>query len=657
MIKRNNSLYKSNGGKMNGNKMTNLLSALAITVMFAVNMTMTGCSDDKNNDSSTGATVTGTVKNSANQPIANIIVTISTTPAMSDTTGADGVYTFTGVEVGSYTLTFSGADYVTTSTNVSVVENDPNVTVGVSTIPATSEQTGTISGTVTGSGGNLEGAKIEIVGTTASTGRTATTAANGTYSFTGVFVGTYTVAVSRDGYVADSTTGVTVTANVTATANFAMTQSVTLSGNLNTSLTLDPNIVYKLNGPYNIVPGAVLTIPAGTRIEAVEGSGAVIITLRAQATNASTVSKANGKIYALGTAAQPIVFTTERAAGTRTRGLWGGIVLNGAASLNVPGGIGVGEGNTGTYGPGYGGFTLNSSIGDTMSSGIFQYVRVEFGGTKVTPDNEVNGWTFNAVGSNTVLDHIQSHMIADDGFEWFGGTVKGKYLVASGCDDDMFDTDFGTQVKLQYVFGIQDQALGNRGMEADNDASGSSNTPVSKPTIWNFTFVGGNGADDKNNDDNNEGMYWRRNTQYDANNGIVSYFNRIGLTLDGTADSTNAANGTATAKNIIMFNNAFNPAKHITQVALKTTAQNYDTIGLRSIIGSWNILVQNPNFTSVNTAANANPFNGTMPNPVPTVVVTGGTPPNDGFFDVAATYIGAFNTTNWLATWTTWATN
>ncbi|KAB2878135.1 carboxypeptidase regulatory-like domain-containing protein [bacterium] len=644
---------------MKRSKLTSLLSAFSLIILFAMNMTMTGCSDDKSNGPS-GATISGTVKNSANVPLANIIVTISTTPtAKADTTGATGIYEFTEVPVGNYTLTFSGTDYVTTTTTINVVEDDPVVTVGATTIPATSEQTGTISGTVTGGGGNLENAEVKIIGSTASTGRTAKTAANGTYSFTGVFVGTYTVAVERDGYVSDSTTGVTVTANATATTNFAMTQSVILSGNLTTALTLDPSIVYKLNGPYQIVSGAVLTIPAGTRIEAVEGSGAVIITIRATASNATTVNKANGKIYALGTAAEPIVFTTERSAGTRTRGMWGGIVLNGVAGLNVPGGIGVGEGNTGSYGPGFGSFTLNSSIGDTMSSGIFQYVRVEFGGTKVTPDNEVNGWTFNAVGSNTVLDHIQSHMIADDGFEWFGGTVKGKYLVASGCDDDMFDTDFGTQVKLQHVFGIQDQALGNRGMEADNDATGSANTPISKPTVWNFTFVGGNGTDDKNNDDNNEGMYWRRNTQYDANNGIVSYFNRIGLTLDGTADSTNAANGTATAKNMIMWNNSSNITKHVKQIAFKTTAQNYDTIGLRATLDAnfTNILVQNPNFTSVTTSANANPFDGNMPNPVPTSVVTGGTPPNDGFFDVSATYIGAFNTTNWLTGWTTWAKN
>lgn len=638
-------------------QMTRILSALSFAALFAMSLMTAGCSND-NNDGPSGAVVSGTVLNSSLAPVANIVVSINTTPVMSDTTGANGIYEFRNVPVGNYTLTFTGTNYVTTQTTVNVVENDPVVTVGNTTIPATSEQTGTISGKVTSNAGNLANVEVKIIGTTASNGRTALTNASGDYSFTGVFVGNYKVAFDLNGYVRDSV-DVVVTANATTTANRSLTQSVELTGTLTTTLTLDPNVVYTLKGVYQISPGAVLNIPAGTRIEAEPGTQAVIIVLRASANANGTILKPNGRIHALGTSANPVVFTVKANPGTRTRGMWGGIVLNGIATINVPGGIGVGEGNTGTYGQGGFNATVQSTIADTMSSGILQYVRVEFGGIKVTADNEVNGFTFNGVGSNTVLDHLQAHMVADDAFEWFGGKANAKYLVASGCDDDMIDTDFGTQAKVQFVFGIQDQDLGNRGMEADNDATGSANTPVSKPTVWNFTFVGGNGTDDKNNDDNNEGMYWRRNTQYDANNGIVSYFNRNGLTLDGSADSINASNGSAAAKNIIMWNNLSNVTKHVKQVCFKTTAQNYDSIGLRSILDAQftNLLVQNPNFTNVTTAANANPFTGSIPDPRPTAVVTGGTPPNDGFFDVSATYIGAFNTTNWLTGWTTWAKN
>ena len=46
-----------------------------------------------------------------------------------------------------------------------------------------------------------------------------------------------------------------------------------------------------------------------------------------------------------------------------------------------------------------------------------------------------------SVGSKTQIDHVQCSFTNDDSFEWFGGTVNAKYLVAyRGLDDD-FDTD------------------------------------------------------------------------------------------------------------------------------------------------------------------------------------------------------------------------
>jgi hypothetical protein len=626
-----------------------LLSRYAVLALAAFTVSIVGCSDN-DDDGPTGSTVTGTVRNSSNAPIAGVVVSINTTPAKTDTTGADGIFTLTEIEAGSYTLTFSGSTIVTFTSNVTVAENDPNVTVGNLTATLTSEQTGSISGTVMADGAPVDQAEVKIV----ELGRVTNTNATGNYSFSDVVIGTYTVVSTKQNYLSDSAQ-VTVTADANSTENFTLVETAILSGSLIGTRTLKATTVYTLQGFYQITAGSKLFIPAGTRIEGEPSSA--IITLRASGTGAA---KASGQIIATGTEQNPIVFTSKKSAGTRARGDWGGIILNGIADLNPTSKQGVGEGNTGAYG--WGGISGISAALDTDTSGVLQYVRVEFGGTKVTPDNEVNGFTFNAVGSGTVVDHIQAHFIADDGVEFFGGKVNCKYVVVSGVDDDMLDTDFGYQGKIQYFFGIQDKSLANRGMEADNDGSGSSNTPISKPTIWNFTFVGGNDVDDKNNDDNSEGMYWRRNTQYDANNGIVAYFNRYGLVFDGSnpagGDSLNAVNQTATAKHIIMWNNMKGGSltKHLFQAAFKST--NYDTVDLRAAIGGWNILVQDPGFTSVNTAGNANPMNGTMPDPRPTAVVTGGTPPSDGFFDVSATYIGAFNTTtNWLTNWTIWALN
>jgi len=132
------------------------------------------------------------------------------------------------------------------------------------------------------------------------------------------------------------------------------------------------------------------------------------------------------KIYAQGTAQAPIVFTAAKAS-ARKRGEWGGLVLNGNATINAckAGATvceGEGEGGTGKYG----------GTNDDDSSGILKYVRVEFAGFPVSPDNELNGITFNAVGRNTIVDYIQVHMNADDGIEFFGGTVGVKHVVLTG---------------------------------------------------------------------------------------------------------------------------------------------------------------------------------------------------------------------------------
>ena len=90
------------------------------------------------------------------------------------------------------------------------------------------------------------------------------------------------------------------------------------------------------------------------------------------------------QILANGTAGAPIVFSSDQPIGERGRADWGGLIINGRAPLNVPGGEAVGEGDTGTYG--------GSDPAD--DSGHLRYVRVEFAGTEFSPDNELNGIAF-----------------------------------------------------------------------------------------------------------------------------------------------------------------------------------------------------------------------------------------------------------------------
>ena len=154
--------------------------------------------------------------------------------------------------------------------------------------------------------------------------------------------------------------------------------------------------------------GVTLTIKPGTRIisDVVE-KGALII-------------ERGGKIDANGTAAQPIVFTSGKAAGSRTPGDWGGIVILGKAKTNrsstplIEGGIDRPYGGT----------------DDADNSGTLRYVRIEYAGIAAFANSEINALTLGGVGSGTTIEYIQTSYANDDAYEFFGGKVNCKYLIA-----------------------------------------------------------------------------------------------------------------------------------------------------------------------------------------------------------------------------------
>lgn len=415
---------------------------------------------------------------------------------------------------------------------------------------------------------------------------------------------------------------------VTTTAPGSSEKRAILAGNTGASdRTLSKDTIYTIVGFYFVQPGTKLVIPAGTRLEGDFATKGAIITVR------GTKTRSSGQLIAQGTAAEPIVFTSNRPVGQRSRGDWGGIVLSGLADLNLSNSTGVGEGGTGAYG--YGGVLSAPKNDDT--SGVLKYCRIEYGGTKVTADNEINGVTFNAVGTGTVVDYVQSHFIADDGFEWFGGTVNCKHLVSSGNDDDAFDMDFGYSGKLQYLFAIQDPDLANRGFEIDNDGSGSDAAPFTSATVTNLTLIGT--GKDKANDDDNDGLYLRRNSKLKIYNAIVVNF-RYGLVIDGANTKTNAENGELVVKNSVLSGSK-GPYLY-----KQGTAADLDPIATAQ---SWNISPGPISLASTSFAA---------PDPLPTGTVPVQPYPlgGDTFFESTA-YVGAFGSNNWLQGWTNFLKN
>ena len=241
----------------------------------------------------------------------------------------------------------------------------------------------------------------------------------------------------------------------------------------------------------------------------------------------------NSQIIAEGTAEEPIVFTSSKEPGTRARGDWGGLIINGKASINTCGDEtelceAFGEGGTGYYG----------GNDDTDSSGVLKYVRVEFAGTLVSPENEMNGIAFQGVGSGTEVDYLQVHMNADDGVEFFGGTVGIKHVVLTGIGDDSLDWTDGWRGKAQHVVIQQYDDNGDNGSEADNNGDANDAEPRSNPMLANFTIIG---SPDLESSD--LGLLLREGTAADIINTVVVGFNDAGLDIDNSATWTQANAG------------------------------------------------------------------------------------------------------------------
>lgn len=246
---------------------------------------------------------------------------------------------------------------------------------------------------------------------------------------------------------------------------------------------------YLLSGYVYVTAGHTLTIDKGTIIKG------------DKATKGALLIEQGAKIVAIGTADAPIVFTSNQPKGQRNYGDWGGVILCGKAPVNwVSAKTNDGTNQTLTSGVGQvegGPRSLYGGTDPHDNSGTLQYVRIEFGGVAFSQDNEVNGLTFAGVGDGTTIDHIQVSYAGDDSYEWFGGTVKSKYLIAHRGLDDDFDTDNGFAGAVQFGIALRDPNVadqsGSKAFESDSYQTGTV-TDASSPTqavFSNITVVGG----------------------------------------------------------------------------------------------------------------------------------------------------------------------
>jgi len=410
---------------------------------------------------------------------------------------------------------------------------------------------------------------------------------------------------------------------------FVHAETVVLESTLTYNRTLSADSTYLLRGFVRVAAGATLTIPAGTNLYGEYNS------------QGSLIISPGGKIIAQGTPNKPIVFSSQFAMPGSSqdpqRGDWGGVILLGKAPINVPGGTAAIEGPGDSYG--------GSDPDD--NSGVLSYVHIDYAGIAFSPNNEINGLTFGGVGRSTKIDHIQVSYANDDSYEWFGGTVNCKYLIAyRGLDDD-FDTDFGFQGKLQFLLGVRDPDVadvsGSNGFESDNDGTGSTNSPRTSPTWWNVTLIGPMATSATTvNSNYKRGMHLRRSSQNKINNALVMGW-PTGLLIDGANTVADAQNGNMYIKNSILS-------------GMSTTFDATDA-AFKANMPAWFTANNGRVFADNNDVMLASAFDLSNPNAMPKAgspALTGGAmPPDDGFFDPTANFIGAFGTTDWTAGWST----
>lgn len=445
-------------------------------------------------------------------------------------------------------------------------------------------------------------------------------------------------------------------------------QKVIVEGLLTGNITWTKDKIYVIRGfvrvgsdtlqatPANVSTG-VLTIEAGTVIQG------------ERATKGTLIIQRGSRIIANGTAAAPIVFTSERDPGLREAGDWGGLVICGRARNNQPGGSFQLEGS-------YKGW--NGGTDDADNSGTLRYVRVEYAGVPINPNQEVNSFTFGSVGSGTTMEYLQASFGGDDAFEWFGGTANAKYLVAYRCLDDDFDVDFGHRGNVQFGVALrgatQADQSGSNGFEVDNDGQGTAAEPFTAATFSNISIIGAKkeSATFVSTLFQN-GMHLRRNCRIKIHNTFVTGFPN-GIFVDGATTQANANTGELVLKNVVVAGVSGWGTNGYGQGA-STQPQGF---GVRDVntatpVAAIKIGTQDPSvwFAAIagnkilnsytNTGINNNLFDAGRPTFIVNASATesiakGGAAPAGAFF-TAVDYIGAFKDADWTATWANFTPN
>lgn len=412
---------------------------------------------------------------------------------------------------------------------------------------------------------------------------------------------------------------------------------------------------YILHGKVCVEDGARLYIPAGTKVYADANSNA--------ATTMLIVCR-GGRLYVNGTAAEPVIFTSEIDDGTTqlpltndARGLWGGINVLGRAPINAPGGV-LDISSDVTYPD-----TSKLRYGDSTAadiydtSGVFRYMSVRY--TGMSDKAQIKGLVFAGVGKGTIIDHVESFMFGEDGFQFLGGTVDAKYLISAFHAGDGFYAESGYQGRIQYLFAIQNVVAGSavNGCMAKIEGGDPFRYPLTVPIIYNATFIG-TGINNPDTWKYKYGLYFKKNGSGIINNSILTQCSNYGLYVEdkgafGTVTDSISSRARLDSGSLVFNNNiiyGFGKTNTIDSIAKGLTfLQSY-----LSADSNHNTLAD-PQIASFSWLRDGN----LDPRPSASGPATQNvaTVPMGGFFD-QTTYRGAFAPTGplWASNWSALAT-
>jgi hypothetical protein len=434
----------------------------------------------------------------------------------------------------------------------------------------------------------------------------------------------------------------------------------TITTDITANRTFYAESTYTLSGFIKVVNNATLTIQPGTKIVGdFDVPGSSLFVLR------------GSKIIAIGTAEDPIVFTSERTSG-RQAGDWGGLIILGNGILNrgdptILEGTGTGASNPQVN---YAGGTNNAD-----DSGELRYVRVEFAGYATAQDQELNTFTFAAVGSATRFSYLEALYGLDDAFEWFGGAVDGKYFVSYETGDDHFDASEGYVGRNQFMIAFQSirpdarpaagsastdpQGIENDGCNGANCLNGQNSLPRTNPIFANFTLVGtGPGVVDATA--GGIGMMLRRGTAGAYVNGIIARWPRAAISLRDQTTLDRVNDGSLLVRNLYLAENGptfQDPSGTTVQGTVDLTANNIEVAGGTTAAAS--IFTSMPAVPGSASNLDWSLAAGVAPRTGGTGAFTGTLATQGGTVVTGTTYRGAADPAGvkWWAGWTNYARN